>query len=358
MAVTADTLRRIRQLMNTVGGHADDTVRALSGYWLRARQQLDPHWRAALVDLLTHVDRTGTWPPPWQLARIQTIADVTTRTETALTTLAAQSQVTTTQAATAAVAATAAAEPALAASQAPADLATHITAQFASRILPTALDEIVRRSAEQTTALTGPLSAEAMESVRRALIAGIRAGENPNDTARRMVAQIGGVFTGGLTRATVIARTEVLDAYRTASHYCHRVNSSVLAGWVWHSELRRGRTCIACWSMHGRLFDLTEPGPLDHPQGRCSRVPRLRPWRELGINATEPADVIVDAEQRFASLPRAQQLHVAGRARLALLDAGLIRWDELAYRRGHRGWRDSYQPTPVRVLRRTAARRQ
>jgi SPP1 gp7 family putative phage head morphogenesis protein len=192
--------------------------------------------------------------------------------------------------------------------------------------------------------------------MRRALLAGISVGDNPRTAARAMLSRVEGAFNGGLTRAMTIARTEMLDAYRTASRYTHAANADVLDGWVWTAALDR-RTCPSCWSQHGNVYPVDQPGPLDHQQGRCARVPKTKTWRQLGINLDEPPSVLPDAQTRFWQLPAADRAAIMGPARLELLRTGRIGWDDLAVRRTSTGWRDSYTPRSVADLRRLADQR-
>jgi hypothetical protein len=262
--------------------------------------------------------------------------------------------VTVTDAAGTTIRTTADREPAIIASQLPAAEQTAAAARFSARILPTALDAMVARTQALIVNQARPLSGQAMEAMRRALITGVAVGDNPRDVARDMVGRVEGAFNGGLNRALVIARTEVLDAYRAASRYSHAANADVVTGWVWLATLDR-RTCPACWAKHGSEYPVSAPGPLDHQQGRCARMPKTRPWSALGINVEEPPDVLPDARARFDALPEADQLQIMGPTRLELLKSGQVQWDDLARRRDSTGWRPSYIPTPVRDLQRTAA---
>ncbi|MBM0235955.1 hypothetical protein JNW88_00435 [Micromonospora sp. ATA32] len=265
MAITRETLRQLRQLATTVGGHADDTTRQLTAAWVRAWDELAPAWQQAIADLIAKAAADGHWPPPWQLARMERLAAAVVATSTALDGLAAQSGITMAAGTGPIVAATATAEPLLIASQLPASLAAAAAGEYAAKLTPTALDVIVRRTGEQITARTRPLSAAATEAMRRSLIRGVAVGDNPNAVARDMVRRVEGDFSGGLGRAIVVARTEMLDAYREVSRYAHSANADVLDGWTWHSALDR-RSCPACWSMHGREFPIETPGPLGHQQ--------------------------------------------------------------------------------------------
>jgi len=95
---------------------------------------------------------------------------------------------------------------------------------------------------------------------------------------------------------------------------------------------------------------MSEPGPLDHHQGRCSRTPKTKSWADLGFDIDEPADELPDARAIFNALPREEQLKIMGPARLQLLDDNAIEWADLSTRRTTPDWRDSYHVTAVADL--------
>lgn len=355
MAISRNTLRLLASLRVTVGSEADGATRAITAGWVRAWDELHAAWRATVDDLVAEAARTGRWPARWELARmhrLQTMLDASTE---ALATLAKRAGVSVTDAAGRAIQATAEIEPRLIASQLPGPEQPQWLTVFTDRVAAqSALDVIVARTTTQVTALTWPLSGEATEAMRRELIRGVAAGDNPNRAASAMVARVQGAFEGGLTRAVNIARTETLDAYRAASAGIHHANSDVLSGWTWLATRDR-RLCPACLAMNGSEHPLSQPGPLDHQQGRCARLPTVKPWSQLGISTPEPDDLTPDLRAWFAGLPEDDQLRIMGPTRLELLRSGQIGWDDLATRRRTSGWRDSYAPTPVRNLTARAA---
>ncbi|MEV1013768.1 hypothetical protein [Micromonospora sp. NPDC049730] len=360
MAVTSRTLRLVRALRATVGGYADSAVRDLTAQWVEAWDRLAPTWHTA-VDLLAGWALTrDRWPTPVELARVQPLQQVLADTDDTLTVLAAATTDTVITASGLAIDATITAQPEVVASQLPAAYRDDTRQRVTSRILPSALDVIRTRVTQAITVQTRPLSADASAAIRRELVRGVELGSSPEEVARRAVAAVNGAFDGGLRRALNVARTETLDAYRTAARYADDANADLLDGWVWLATVTgksAAKTCPSCWAMHGTVHDLAEAGPLDHQQGRCSRAPHVKPWSALGIDLDEPADATPDRQAAFDALTDAQQTAVLGAARLALLRNGSIDWADLAVRRDNPAWRTSIVPRPLRDLNRIADQR-
>ena len=349
MAVTAETLRLLGgmriQLGQTVDAATSDLIRAWAVGWTEVRAE----WDAALTDL-ADTGTDGRWPTPAQIARADRAQRALDVTRARLTGLAQDAGVRILEDVPTLTGAAAEWHARLTGSQMPAQAGTQVdlAARF-NRVDPLQLDAIVARTTQQVTSLTLPLSVDAMASVQAELIRGIAVGDNPRRAAARMVARVEGAFNGGLNRALVIARTEMLDAHRAAGAQQDLANADVMAGWTWAATLD-SRTCPSCWAMHGTDYDLDVPGPYDHQQGRCARLPRTKSWRELGFDLDEPASLLPDAETVFQALPADDQLAIMGGARLELLRSGRASWGDLASRRSTSGWRDSFAPTPVRDL--------
>jgi SPP1 gp7 family putative phage head morphogenesis protein len=356
VAINRKTLKLLRELRVTVGREADESTRILTAAWVRAWDELRGQFVSGLDEALALAILLQRWPRPWELARLDRLARAITAADLALRTLGQRTEVVVTDAAGRVIHATGEAEPRLIASQLPAAEQTAAAATFSQKILPSVLDVIAARTAGQITASAYPLSMDATEAMKRALIRGVVIGENPRDTARQMLKTVEGTFNGGLNRAVVIARTEVLDAYRAASRYSHAANADVLEGWRWQASLDR-RCCPSCWGKHGTLYGPGDPGPLDHHQGRCSRMPEVKSWKSLGINLPEPPSIFPDARARFDDLTDAEQLSIMGPGRLRLLKSGAVDFPDLAVARPTGGWRTSYGPRPVTDLQRLADRR-
>ena len=204
------------------------------------------------------------------------------------------------------------------------------------------LDAIVQRATTQITSRMWALSDEASEAMRRRLIQGVAAGRNPRETARLMVADVQDDFDGGLARAQVIARTETIDAYRAGAKAHHEANRDVLRGWMWLASLTV-HNCPSCVAMHGSVHDLDEAGPLDHPQGRCSRMPLVRTDLVPGL----PQPTVETGPEWLKRQPEGVQRSVLGPRRFDLWKAGDYPVSRWATRRENPDWRPSYSPGPI-----------
>ena len=348
MAVSPETLRLLAGLrvamQRPVDAATERTVRA----WATAWNELADQWRIAIEELVA-LSKDGQWPTRTQVARATKIRRAIEVTREALEALADELPLTITQHLPSVTQEAVAWERALLASQLPAtDAGARIIAGF-GRVDPAALDTIVRRTTEQVTSLSRPLSAQAEQAMRAALIRGVTVGDNPVAAAKVMLDRVEDGFNGGRSRALVIARTEILDAHREAGRVANMRDADVLSGWQWVCRLDR-RSCPACWAMHGRVYSVATPGPWDHQQGRCARLPVARPWSELGLDVDEPASLLPDAQDVFDGLPREDQVAIMGAKRLGLIDAGRVGIGDLAQRRDTPGWRPSFVPRPVSDL--------
>lgn len=214
-----------------------------------------------------------------------------------------------------------------------------------------ALDAIVKRTTQQITSPRWHLSPRAYSAVRRELVRGIAAGSGPREVADRMVTRAHDGFDGGLARAVNIARTEMVDAHREAARVGQQRHADVIAEWVWLAHLSP-RTCRSCIGQNGTRHPMSEPGPLDHQSGRCSRMPVPKTWAELGFDELDEPDDdgVPDAEEWFASLTEAEQRRILGPRGFVAWRRGDYPMSEWARRRRTSGWRDSFVPsTPPSV---------
>ncbi|QXT62747.1 phage minor head protein [Tessaracoccus palaemonis] len=220
------------------------------------------------------------------------------------------------------------------------------------------LDWVADRATQQITVRNYFLQVDATKAMKRELMIGLAAGDNPNDAARRMIRRVEGEFNGGLTRATVISRTEMLDATRHAALEQRKANADILDGWIWHADLS-SRTCPACWSLHGSVHPVEEAGPIDHHQGRCTALPKTKSAEELGlaggdIPGLDPTQA--DAQATFEALPESVQREILGPARFEAWKSGQYPMSSWAQRVEHyetvngqrvQTWRDSMRVSNV-----------
>jgi hypothetical protein len=346
MAITPETLRIIDDARNDVQRITDQHVLSLVGAWVAVWDDLAPEFETSLIDLMIDAQdgyirraaasRHVRLAKTLDLAR-QRILDLSDSLEAVV---AADLPDVTRRAY--------ASQASAIGSQLPPVMAViRLSPDFASA---ETLDHIVKRSLEQIHKDSRPLADDVVRVMKKELIRGIAVGDNPRRTAGRIVKQTEGRFNGGLTRAMVIARNEVLDSHRAAAKVADEQSADLMAGWRWGSSLS-ARTCPSCLANHGTLHPISEPGPIDHHQGRCARIPVTKSWAGLGFpDLEEPADSLPDAQEWFSNLTPETQTQIMSKERLELLNAGKINWGDLTMRTTNGQWRDSMIVTPVKDL--------
>lgn len=217
------------------------------------------------------------------------------------------------------------------------------------------IDAMVARTLTQIHKDTRPLADDVVRMMKSELVRGISLGNNPRKTGQRIIKRAEGRFNGGMARAVMIARNETLDMHRAGALLADTANKDILEGWRWSASLS-GRTCPSCLANHGTMHDAEEPGPIDHHQGRCARVPVTKSWKELGFDVEEPADTFPDARAWFDNLDEPSQIAIMGKGRLELLNADKIQWGDLTTRTINGQWRDSMTVTPLATLKKQAER--
>lgn len=348
MPLTRDVLTRARRLVLLVGDSADDTTRALTALWLAEWHALRPLWQRGLDDLaqLRREQRAHGSRAALSLTSVRTAVALT---QLSLDNLLRQAEVHDLRSVRTAVELAAAEYPSLISAQMPdgyrIDTAWRVGVRLGG---PDVLGQMAQRVQQTIHALHLPLSDDSVLAMKAELVKGVAAGDNGEDIARA-AARVRAAYDLSLNRAVTIARTEILDAYRNAMWRFDQANSDVVAGWVWTSALDK-RTCPGCWSKHGTVYPASTPGPWDHQQGRCARVPVVRPWRELGIDLDEPPSAARNARDVFNGMSEKDQLAIMGPKRLAGLRSGEIEWSDLAIRRSTDGWRDSFAARSVTDL--------
>lgn len=342
MSVTTDTLRLMAKARAALDNRLQLQTHSLTAAWVTAWNDVAGSLNGALTGLLSGA-QSDTVSQALMLRSTQLLAALALIADRLDTLSGTASQVIATDLPHV-VADAGAAQTAIIASQLPAGGAIRFAGW--ARVSAAAVDAIVQRATGRVVSDLKPLSAQAYAALRAELIRGVLVGDNPRTTAARMVRRAEYRFNGGLTRALTVARTEMLDAHRAGSALSQQQSADVLAGWRWLTNLDT-RTCPSCVAMNGRVFPLAEPGPADHQNGRCARVPVTRPWSDLGVAMPEPPDVFPDAAAWFAGLSPAEQRTLLGSTRFEAWKAGSFPLDTWATKRPNPGWRDAYYTSPV-----------
>ena len=346
MSSTRETFNLLGQIRVVVDDTVDFVTEELIRSWAYTWTSVLKDWETAVAEL-QQLSVDGKWPPRRTVLRAERAQKALEATYQGLTSLGE----------TAGVRIIAGLNPAIQAaqghldviaSQAPAVERAYLRASLV-RADSEQIRAITTRVTEQITKTVFPLAGDSFEIMRETLVRGVAQGQNPRTAARRMVQNLHIGYSQSLTRAMTIARTEILDAHRAAAAVHHAANADVLQGWEWIATLDR-RTCPSCLAQHGTFHELNEPGPEDHQQGRCARLPKLKSWAELGFNVEEPPSLLPDAQDWFDRQPDQTRVAIMGRKRLQLLDNGDVTWSDLSTRRSNPGWRDSHVVTPVKDL--------
>lgn len=176
---------------------------------------------------------------------------------------------------------------------------------------------------------------EAAGAMTDALLDGVARGHNPRVTAAAM-ARASGM---GLQRAMVIARTEQLRAYREAGRAAYQ-ESGVVDGF-YRLCAHDSRVCPACLAREGEFIPLSA-GPLrEHPQGRCSMVPKVRGLPPLTFTA---------GESWFRLQIEADQIAILGPRRFQAWRDGQVRFGDFAQTVPNAVWGDSLRTPSLAEL--------
>lgn len=353
MAIDRETLRLAGELRIVLDRTVDTATRDLVHVWARTWQNLVIDWHQA-VSPRRIATVLGTNPTRREILNEARVQAALVATRRALNDLSQYAGVRVLQELDYIARLAAQGQGPIIASQLPeGDELTATLLATVARVDQAQIAAIVARTTQQVTSLASALQPLGMEAINSELVRGVALGLNPRRVAsdmvkaNRIVNQLEHGFNLPLHRALVIARTEMLDAYRTSAAVGQQAHADVLAGWMWLAKLDT-RTCPSCWSQHGAMHELDEAGPLDHQQGRCARMPVTKPWSELGFDDVEPPSLVEDARLVFDGLSRVEKVEIMGELRMRRYEAGEITWADLSERRATVGWRDSFSTPPAR----------
>lgn len=226
-----------------------------------------------------------------------------------------------------------------------------------ARIPVEALRDVLGFTADGSplAALFDRIGPDARAGWESALFRGLAMGLNPRDVA----AMAQRATATGMARSIMIARTEMLRAYRQASGRNYQANSDVVREWVWISAGER-RTCAACLALHGTVHPITEIMS-SHPNCRCSMGPLTRSLSDiLGVDVPgDDSSLDVPAgEDIFAKFSDdAKRAVLGGPGALAAWKAGEVRLSDFVGLRRSPVWGDSHYQRSLTAARAAALSR-
>lgn len=129
-------------------------------------------------------------------------------------------------------------------------------------------------------------------NLERAIRQGIIEGETVDQIVRRVRGTRAAGFTDGVMRTTTrhaetITRSAVIHSSNQARQVTYEENAGLIQAVQWVSTLD-SRTCVECAGLDGTTFPVSEGRrPPAHARCRCTTVPVLKSWQDMGIDADE-----------------------------------------------------------------------
>lgn len=168
------------------------------------------------------------------------------------------------------------------------NLGTNIALGAAWSDIPeTAVKEMVGRTSDGSpvTDVLSNLVPTGKARAREIIVNGVAQGQNPRKVASLLRQELG----AQLSRAQTITRTEMMNAYRDATLASYRENDKLINGYMWTSA-EDDRTCETCWALTGQFFPI-EIDADAHINCRCSMVPEIGDWSDVGFGEEVEADI-------------------------------------------------------------------
>ncbi len=161
------------------------------------------------------------------------------------------------------------------------------------------------------------------QALRAEIIKGTALGLNPRQVADNWRRSVKGLSRA---KAQTVVRTEMMRSFRESSRKTMEANADIIKGWQWYCSLDT-RTCPMCWAMHGTHHGLREK-MASHPNCRCTMLPDVKTFRELGLNINEPIEderLRLSGSDLFRRMPPGDQRAILGPAGFNAYTAGAVR---------------------------------
>lgn len=174
---------------------------------------------------------------------------------------------------------------------------------------------------------------DAVSGLTNALINGIARGYGPVKTAREMA----NGFGMGLDRAILIARTETIRSYRTATTEQYRASGAVTGfrRLVW-----KPTACLGCLMRDGEFFEVEEE-LTDHPAGKCTAIASIRGVKDVQWET---------GKQWFNKLSPEEQRAKMGAEKYQLWKDGKFKLEDLSKLQHSTVWGDSPRVATISEL--------
>ena len=186
------------------------------------------------------------------------------------------------------------------------------------------------------------LGTDARAKVSRAVRTGVAIGETNEQIMRRIRGTAANQYRDGVLEATrrqaeTIVRTTTIASSAGARQLVFTENADLIKGVQWLATLDT-RTCPRCGGLDGQTFPVDSgPRPPAHPNCRCTPIPVLPSWEEMGFDAVEGEDAdfmrhsmdgFVPSKKTFTQWLEGRslsdQVQVLGRTRAELFRAGKL----------------------------------
>lgn len=177
--------------------------------------------------------------------------------------------------------------------------------------------------------MVGRLTETAKFNLDRAIRIGIAGGE----TNGQIAARVREATNFSRDSAMGLTRTAVQHAAQIGRDAMYEANADIIKGIQWVATLDT-RTCKRCGPIDGKVYQLNQgPRPPLHINCRCTTVPVLKSWRQIGLKVNDVPEATrasmngqVPESLKFADwvkrLSPAEQDEVLGRSRGDLLRKG------------------------------------
>ena len=134
------------------------------------------------------------------------------------------------------------------------------------------------------------------QDIKDGLLQSMISGETMGQAADRVDAVIGDGSTWA-NRAEMIARTEIMRAQNLGRSATYEQNADLMDGTEWVAT-GDDRVCPSCGGRDGKTDEEIQAGIEDdefdgsidtplHPNCRCTKAPKLKSWRDLGVDMPE-----------------------------------------------------------------------